>query len=202
VSERASTSAGTAWLRLAFVCGLLPLVAGIGIFATWTVTRAPLLEFLALLDIALGSILAIVGLIATSMYAARASKAGVRGWRSRVLAAGAIILGNFPAAIAAVAAASHMISAYAVAVDNGSPDALEHLAFESAQGHYPFGTIPAGSRVERIFRFEGEGAVTYSARHKGRPVAGTLDGYVSGTGGAKTIRVQSDGRIEVLEGAE
>lgn len=189
----------TRWLRVAFLCGLLPLCVGICVFVAWGVTRAPWLEFAGLVTLAAGTLLAIAGLLATAIYAIGARRRAVPRWRAHAGTAVAVILANFPVALAILAAVNHMFAAYVVSVDNLSSHAIEQLTIDSAQGHYVFGNVPARSRASRTFRFDGEGAVTFAATWNGHVQSGTLDGYVSGNGGARTIRVGAAGDVRVID---
>jgi hypothetical protein len=151
-----------------------------------------------LVNIGVGLVLVCVGAVCLVVYSFRASSSGVKGWKTRALTAGLILVANFPAAAALTLAASYILSAYLVVVENRSSWPLENLSFRSPGGEYAFGATPSKNRREQTFHFAGEGAVTYAAVLDGVPRHGIVDGYISsGIGGKVTLLVTENGDIEV-----
>jgi hypothetical protein len=56
------------WLTLAFVCGIFPLVTGVGIFLTWCVSGNRFLEMLGLCTILGGCFAFLVGMVSLTYY--------------------------------------------------------------------------------------------------------------------------------------
>jgi hypothetical protein len=67
-TRRDSQPAYGQWLTMAYVCGIFPLVAGMGIFLTWCVTGNRFLEMLGLFTIMGGCFAFLVGIVSLGYY--------------------------------------------------------------------------------------------------------------------------------------
>ncbi len=186
------------WLIAAVACAVLPLGAAIAIFAGWYRTQAGWLAAAGLADIGVGLALLPAGLFCLHRYSRVVDRAGTPGWFRHSMLGLVLLIGNVPAAVGFVYAAAYVASAYRVVIENDSTAPVRELMLRSPMGQYSVGEVAPGRSVERIFRFAGEGEVTYSALIGERRIDGLLDGYVSsGIGGTTTLTFTASGNAEV-----
>lgn len=186
------------WLFAAVACAVLPLGVAVAIFAAWYLTQAGWLAAAGLVDIGAGLALLPAGLFCVYRYSRLVDRASVPRWFRNAMATLVLLLGNVPAAVGFVYAAAYVSSAYRVVVENDSAAPVRDLVLRSPMGQYRVGEVAPDTSVERIFRFAGEGEVTYSAVIGERRIDGVLDGYVSsGIGGTTILTFTASGRAEV-----
>lgn len=181
----------------AVACAVVPLSAAVAIFAGWYRTQAGWLAAAGLADIGVGLALLPAGLFCLHRYSKVVDRASMPRWFRNAMATLVLLLGNVPAAVGFVYAAGYISSAYRVVVVNDSAARVRALVLRSPMGQYRVGEIAPGASVERIFRFAGEGEVSYSALLGERRLEGVLDGYVSGNGGLATLTFTGSGNAEV-----
>lgn len=189
--------------RVAIFCGAAPLIAGVGTFLLWTITRWPFLMNLGIWILYGGGVLFVIGCVALLMHFALEAKALYSTRRaawSRGLRALFLLLVNFPAAAVILSAAIFLESQYTVTIHNRTPHPLQQTRVEGGGVHVEIGTIPPGDSERRALRFMGDGNLRFTARYQGKTIERQVEGYVtSGLGGdAEIILTERNGvKVEI-----
>ncbi len=186
-------------LRLAVLCGVLPLVAGIGIFVAWVITEASWLTMAGLLTINVGVYAVVVGLVLLIVYMSWAWQGGQiprRRLVGQTLAVVALFAANFVAAGGAVMGAQVISSRYTVVVTNQSNAPLQSARIEGGGVAVEFGDIPPGATVSESFWIKHDGQLTLSGRHGSNDVHAVIADYVTnGQGDYLDVTVDPNGNI-------
>jgi len=188
-------------LKVAVVCGVVPLVAGIGIFVAWLITRATWLEGAGVLTMVAGVGLVAAGTVFLAIYV-------VAAWRRRELsrrrifvrAAGVLALygANFVAADGAIMGAWLIQSRYTVTVVNRSNAPLQSGCIEGGGVVIHLEDVPPGETIRESFWIGTDGTLALSGRHGQADVEVIVDSYVTnGAGGDKTVTLDGDGELTV-----
>jgi hypothetical protein len=180
-------------LRIATVCGALPLATGTLIYLYWRVTRWDWLMGAGFITIAVGVVLFFVGagsLLASATRDVQRPSMPGRRWRRQVAAAGCLLFLNFPAAAFYVYSADDVMTRTTVDVFNDSPSVIESFVLEGPGVHTEVGPLAAGQHIRRHLRFRGLGTLSFVANEQGIEFRGVIEGYVCyNIGGRATIRV-------------
>ena len=179
------------YLAIANCCGALPLVVGCGVFSLWLLTGYHGLEQLGALTILVGVILFFVGAIClvadVSQAQAGVSRPG-RNWK-RARAA-ALLLANFPVAVAIVGAAANIQSRVTVVVQNAGTTTIDSFVVAAPGVSREVGPIPPGASRRTRFTASTDGSVDFTMVRGNTKSTGTAIGYVTkGAGGSGTVVV-------------
>ncbi|MCD6050362.1 MAG: hypothetical protein K0Q55_1765 [Verrucomicrobia bacterium] len=187
-------------LKLAFLCGVLPLVTGTLVFLTWLVTRWDWLMLAGLITIFLGLVWFVMGAICLSIHLHRRGQIAPperrrQNWLAFTTAG--LLLVNFPAAYYYTAWASGISTRYTLIVVNESGQHMESVMVSAPGVKREFGPIQAGGQVKRHLNFFGDGRMDFKAKAS-TETAGMIDGYAMGSmGGKKVVRLKPDGAYTV-----
>jgi hypothetical protein len=166
--------------RLTLICGLAPLAIGIGIVATWWVTRWDWLAIAGLFTILGGTLLVIAGALLLIGYLVLAFRHGDR-WQAalRAVVAAFVLMAPFPTALAIIAAVEREMFPPRFSVLN-SGSQIDGFVISDKTAKIDVGPIPSGAthyghlwpatgqRVEFHASRDGEeisGIVTERLRH-------------------------------------
>jgi hypothetical protein len=193
-------------LRIAAVCGALPLATGTLIYLGWRATRWDWLMAAAFIDVAIGVVLFFVGagslLAATTRDVPRGSIPG-RRWRRRVVAVSCLLFLNFPAAAFYIYSADDVLTRTTVEVFNDGPSAIQSFVLEGPGVQTAVGPLAAGQQVRRHLHFRAPGTLSFVAKEQGVEFRGVVEGYVYyDMGGRATIRVTGPKNWRVEHPAE
>lgn len=186
--------------RLALTCGILPLVAGVGVLLTWLATRRPWLMSAGVGVIAAGLVLLCAGLWFLRV-AARQGAAGApqprRSWR-RIRVALVLLLLNLPVALACLFVAFWIETTWHVVVVNEGSEPVTALLTYGPECDHELGPIAPGEDEGVRFSIEQDGRLLCRLRTGGEEQEVLVEDYVTGNlGGDARVRVRPDGRIEV-----
>jgi hypothetical protein len=189
-------------LASAVVCGAIPLTLGTIIYWTWRAKRLPWLEVAGLINIFTGLVLFTFGAICLAAYGFRESRTlGKRrvplGWQI-VLVAGLLLI-NFPAAAMYGISAMRLMNFRNVVIVNDSGKTIESFMLQAPGVEVEVGPIEPNKIAIRNLDFHSDGKLNFSAKQGDFQFGGQLEGYLTGgTGGETIVRVQPDGKFEVL----
>ena len=184
-------------LRLAILCGAAPLALGILTFAAWLVTRWPWLMMAGVGVLWLGLAAFAIGATALARYffSSRESGSVPRAAAGlRTLAAGALLLANFPIAIGIMAAVITVETTYGVTVVNASGGVVDEVRLFGGGQDVSLGSIAAGERSRARLRFREDGILEIQVFRGAASETEMIDGYVTpGLGGRITVIIEGDG---------
>jgi len=189
-------------LRLAILCGAVPLALGVLVFAAWLATRWPWLMMAGVGVLYLGLAAFVIGTIALTRFFFSARESGLVPLAEvgrKALPAGALLLANFPAAAAILAAVVLVETTYAVTVVNASGGVLDEVRLFGGGRDVSLGSIAAGERSRADLRFRADGHLQIQVFRGTASETEIIDEYVaSGRGGSMTVVVEGDGvRVDV-----
>jgi hypothetical protein len=186
------------WYKLAMASGLAPLIAGVGIFAAWLVTRADWFMGAGIYNLMAGLVLFFCGLVFLLVYGLGERKSGNSFPKKQTLIALAILLLNFPTAAVVIYAVKYIVSTSSVTVLNMSSFVVTDMVLNAGLRSHPFPPIASDQEVTESFRFKYEGAIVYKLSVDGSVKSGIIFGYVSdGMGESATLVIKSDGTIQI-----
>jgi uncharacterized membrane protein len=186
------------WYKLALASGLAPLIAGVGIFAAWLVTRADWFMGAGIYNLMAGLVLFFCGLVFLLVYGQVERKSGKRFPQKQTVIGLAILLLNFPTSALIIYSVEYIVSTSSVTVVNNSSFAVTDMVLNAGLRSHPFPPIAADQEVTESFRFKYEGAIVYKLSVDGSVKSGIMFGYVSdGMGESATLVIKSDGTIQI-----
>jgi len=119
------------------------------------------------------------------------------------LAAAALLLSTFPAALGIVLAAIAVETRYTVVVHNCFAEPLSEVGVYGGGCEARFGAIPPGGTAKRSFWIQCDGQLELRARRGSTPCAWVIDSYVTNDmGGRSTVTVGADGGFSVEHALE
>ena len=191
--------------RVAILCGAVPLALGVLTFGVWLATGWRWLTMAGVIVLYLGFAAFIIGVMALtrSLIAARESGPVPFGKaRRNALAAGALLLANFPAAAGIIFAVGWVESTYTVTVVNGSGRVVDEVRLFGGGRDVSLGSIAAGDRSRARLRFREDGVLEIQVFRGTASETEMIVGYVSpGQGGSMTVIIEGDGvRVDVPAG--
>ena len=183
-------------LTIAKLCGALPLIVGATIFGLWVWTRSDGLMFAGLFTIyaglasfALGA-LSLLAFVRASRKSAEISRPLV--WRS-TLKVGALLLSNFPAAIAIVVAAVCIETRYTVTILNEAGSSATDVRIHGGGCEISIGSVSPHARTSRSFWVQHDDSLELSLKLNGQERTHTIEGYITnGQGGSKTVTIDQN----------
>lgn len=188
-------------LRVAIICGALPLLAGTGAFGLWRATGSDAFATLGALILYGGVALFMVGCLALIRYlwlAGRQKNLSLARvvWTS--LGTAVLLLANFPVAGACILGAIHYTTRYTVEVRNDSAKPMSQVRVSGAGTDEFIGIIEPGATVFLELWFDREGQLELFASKAFEDEVVLLDGYVcGGLGGNAIVTLESDGEFTV-----
>jgi hypothetical protein len=187
--------------RLSLWCGALPLACGISLFALWYLIRAAFLAEAALALLRGGWMLIVVGLISLLLHLSWQYHIGIVSRPQLLrqgLLSGGLLLANFPAAAAVIAAAAFIASSYTLCIQNRSGQTVSSMRVTGGGVAEDLGTLRPGELAVRRLWFSEDGSLGFDARLGDRVLEETVENYVTnGLGGDATVVVKPNGSIEV-----
>jgi hypothetical protein len=188
-------------IKWAIALGAAPLVTGVTVYLLWRITRWPWLELAGLATIAVGCLAVLAGVVLLLLHIHRQARVVMepqRALRIRVALAGALLLANFPTAVALAWSAADVMSTYTLRIDNAGPDTINSLVVHAPGVVEEMGPIPPNGRAIAHLRFNADGSVTFLLRQQNRRIEGVIDSYVTGgIGDDVTLGIHPDGAYEV-----
>ena len=184
---------------LALVCGAVPLGVGTSVFVIWLATRAPGLVIAGLMTIYAGLACFGIGILALARFRAKArsSSQPPAEIRRRTRLALILLLANFPVA-AVLASSAHAIETrYEVSLKNRASVTLSDIRLRGGGVERSLGDLEPGGVAAVGFWIQHDGELRLEGRLGARRVEGVIDGYVTGSVGARTkVTVHPDASIE------
>ncbi len=189
----------TRWYRASLFCGAAPLLTGIAIFLTWLVFGWYQLMAAGLFTILGGTVLVIAGAIFLTAHVKQGRREAGFRW-SRVYAAAALLLVNFPVAVVIVVMAVSTYTRYVVTVQNATPVPITSFILLAPGEQIELGPIRPGGRAREVMWFKGDGQLTFEATDGGQVFHGTIEGFVTnGWGGHSHVKITNTGQVEITK---
>lgn len=193
------------WHRIAWVCGLTPLITGLVFFIAWLSTRQNGLVFAGLVMIYPLLLMILAGFAALVMFV-RTAKRENRPYLLKSLRILALLLVNFPAAGGMAAVTHHIMSVFTVIFINSADAPTGAITLKDPDNRqFSIAPLAPHSSAEQKFHFQGEGSVTYRiepdrADSGGQARSGILFPYVTtALGGYARLIIKPGGDIAVDE---
>ena len=188
-------------LRVAILCGVTPLITGFAIYVSWRQSRSEWLISAGFVNIAVGLVLFVSGVICLSMRSTRITSGGPDVHRRlsnfRKLA-WVLLIVNFPAALLIALSVIDVQTRYTVTVINESSRPIQSLLLKGPGVSVEAGSISPKKSLRKHLQFSGDGSLDFEIRSEQSKTNGVVEDYVTGgLGGAKTIRINGDGSIKL-----
>jgi hypothetical protein len=187
--------------RIALLCGILPLVAGVGIYLVWLVAKWESLMVAGLFTIIAGMVCTIVAAISLGLFWRNVRRNNTMPQRRAVylIAFCAAILAMDYLAAGIIACTAHeRYSAYNITVCNESLQPIENIHLSGGGIDYYCDRIAAGKAADCILWFKQDGSLQFSAVCGSTTYAETVDNYVTGgMGGMAIITIRPDYTISI-----
>lgn len=193
------------WYGASIVCGAAPMIVGVGVFLAWLAVRAEWLELVGLVTLGIGPAVVAVGAVCLLIYvlARRKLPPDRRGGWLRPIAAGALLLANFPVAAAVFSAAWAIETRYVVEIRNAAPVAARSVVLTGSGVETSFGDIPPGGQAKRGFHIRHDGELTLTAVLGDQPIETVIDEYVTNNLGAhKVVTIGPGGEVRVVDAGD
>lgn len=192
--------------RIATQCALIPMFAGISIFALWLITRMDGLKPLGGLVLLVGPGFVAVGLMALAGYYWMGTRQAIvprRQIRISMLKGIGLLLSNFIVAGIIVAAALVIGSRYTVEIHNATRFPLKDVRVHGAGVDAEVEPIPPGATAMKTVSIKHEGVLMLQAVSGTTLYSKEISGYVSRVHGERhaTVRIAADGRITITPGS-
>ena len=188
-------------LKIAIVCGAVPLAAGTLIYLAWRVTRWDALPGLGLLNIICGLVLSLIGVVCLIGYLIRELRQPRIPQATlfvQVLLVSGLLLVNYLAATLFVMSAVDLMAQCTLHVANESTSTIESFVLIGPGVRVEAGPIQPGGSTSRTLDFQGDGMLKFAAKQQNVSFDGLLVDYVtSGMGGEIVVRVKPDSKFEV-----
>jgi hypothetical protein len=180
--------------------GAAPLTIGIAIFIGWLLFRSDGFVFAGLVTLCMGLFAFLAGVACLFDFLLKARRDGLSGtqvlWRF-VLGA-ALLIVNFPVAGWILMTVNDITFGYVVVVVNEGPVAIDEFRVFDRGGTVDFGTIAPGATVNRLFHVKSEGPLACRGLRAGAEIHAVIDGYATGLGGNRLVKIKPDGNLEVV----
>ncbi len=182
--------------RLSVICGAAPLLAGVSLLLLWLVTRWGWLVYAGIITLYACLAVLAVGIIALGWFCWLAfhfpAMPGRRSWRSILLSA-VLLVANIPMGIGVIAVFCAVLTCYTVVVHNESQKSLGGARVQGGGCDVSFGDIAPGASAKHSFWIQTDGRLEFAATVGGKHHEETIDGYVTGNMGGRTVvTVNSD----------
>lgn len=179
------------WLRIAVMCALGPMLTGTAVFLLFVLTRSDPFMVIGLGVIGLGVISFLIGTCFFAAYVARERRPRLT-WKN--VGVVALLLLNFPLAMAYTVGGTYLHTQYVVVIENRSTSPLNQIII---RGPGVFDDVPAlapGAKVMRRMHIGGDGQLILTASRGGKPIEFTISSYVTnGMGGRVSVVVTDSG---------
>ena len=173
------------------------LIGGV-IFCSWMITGASWLMLAGVVNIYAGLGLFTIGLICLSIYYVSERKIDKKIASKNGAIILAVLLANFPVAIAAIFGASYQLSKSTLTVKNNTEHTISDLVLTERDKRYQFPIVDPNDEVMDSYHFKYEGAVSYKLTVNNVNHDGIAFGYVtSHAGGNVKMIVSRDGMAAV-----
>lgn len=167
--------------RIAFLCGLLPLTVGTGIYLLWLVTEWDVLMVAGIFTIWGGLASVAIGFGAVAIYAFKLRVNGAL-WRDiagRIAKPIGLMLFNLPACIVIFSLAWSAVTRYDVTLTNESESAIAHFQMVAPGVEESFEDVKPGESRSVGVHFSGDGPFYYMAEVNREVVRDTIEYYVT-----------------------
>ncbi len=140
----------------------------------------------------------VIGIFSLTVYVIQSHNSGVIGYWKRSMVSLAVLVSNFPVAVAIFSAVFYVISISTVTIENRTKIKIESLVL-SERGHiYNVGVVLPNETLEKNYRFQSEGAIHYSFMRDQNKYEGIMFGYVTGGFGSKsTMLITKTGEVKI-----
>ncbi|HVS71009.1 MAG TPA: hypothetical protein VHQ47_07130 [Phycisphaerae bacterium] len=186
------------FLRAAVVCGVVPLVGGLGILGMYWLTENDFWVASGLWGLLVGGGMVVLGLAFLVVWAfaerraARVVRRRFRWWT--LVFTGGLLVANFPVAGGCVIAGIYMATASTVEIVNETGAVIDRSAIILPDGRrIEGGRIAAGMRVRRRYHMDVDGPVTVWVEQGGKSGSVVAAAYNTSEG-------HSDSRVTVDSG--
>lgn len=187
--------------RLSLACGIVPLVAGVGIFLAWVATRQDWLMTAGMITLVAGFIAFFVGAVALGLFcwlAIRKERIPRAHLWLRVVLSAALLVVNFPVAGLILNRVVVIKTRYTVLIRNESPRPLHEVRVYGGGVEERFGTLESAAMKHRDFWIQQDGELTLEMKLGPTLVQTNIDGYVTqNLGGDVRVTVNADSSISI-----
>lgn len=187
--------------RIARLCGLLPLLAGVTIFLLWLVTDNDVFMVAGILTMYAGTIVVVFGLVVLARFYWKASvdtEIPRRKLKLSTALCAALLLINFPAAVGLSIIAIWLKTEYSITIHNASSAILHDVRVVGGGEEAWFGTLSPGENTQNSIWISTDGTLRISAVREGDTISGVIDDYVTNNMGGNThVTIHPDKTISV-----
>jgi uncharacterized membrane protein YdcZ (DUF606 family) len=192
--------------RLSLACGIVPLVAGVGIFLAWVVTRQDWLMTAGMITLVAGFIAFCVGAVALGRFCWLAIRKEhiprTKVWSKARWSAGLLVV-NFPVAAAIIVGVIAIETRYTVRIINDLSQPLHEVRVYGGGVDRRFGTMEPGTTRRQGFWIQQDGELTLEMKLGPTLVQTNIDGYVTqNLGGDVRVTVNADSSITIKRRSE
>jgi len=163
------------WLRIALLCGALPLVAGLSLLGLFCFFDSNDLMVFGVLTLFVGSGLFVAGMLCLIVYTWLGSRAGVDyGWKAMLVMA--LLIVNFPAAGSCIVAGVKIDDArYRVHVFNRLDVPVTSCRFIGPRVDEDLGAVEADAYEQTWFFVRGDGQIRFVGAVEGKHIERVVD---------------------------
>lgn len=180
------------------VSGITPMITGGVIFTCWAITKKSWLMLAGVINIYAGLGLFANGVICLFLYFHNEKKVNKSIAIKKGLISLAILLANFPMALAALYGASYLLSLSNLLVQNNTEFRINDLVLIERDKIYKFPVIPPEASVSESYYFKYEGSVAYKLTVNTKMHEGVAFGYVTNnSGGSAKMIISSEEQVTV-----
>jgi len=188
--------------RLSLFCGIVPLVAGVGIFLAWVATRQDWLMTAGMVTLVAGFISFCTGAVALGRFCWLAIRKEriprTQVWSKAGRSAGLLVV-NFPIAVAIVVGAIAIETRYTVRIINDLSQPLHQVRVYGGGVDRRIGTMDPGATRRRGFWIQQDGELTLEMKLGPTLVQTNIDGYVTPNMGEDLrVTVNPDSTISII----
>ncbi|MCC7409852.1 MAG: hypothetical protein IT442_17430 [Phycisphaeraceae bacterium] len=194
--------------RWALMCGLLPLLAGIGTLFLYLLTRFGKLEEIGFLILLAGPLFFLAGILCwiigsmrmrTILSGQEASGAGMPIRRLAVVSM-LVLLANLPAAVACVAIGSHEMSRWFINIENQTTENIDLIELSFAGESQLIPSLRPASRWRTSFLIKEDGVLIMKVGDKNGDNVYELGYSSSGLGGQTEVTILEDQPPRIVHG--
>ncbi|MEM1041776.1 MAG: hypothetical protein AAGI91_04020 [Bacteroidota bacterium] len=183
--------AGIVFYRVAMLCGILPMTVGVAVYLLYEITRWDSLPLIGMFTIRGGLVSVAIGFVCVIAYAFKRHAVG-QLWGPRVGKAVSVMVLNIPVCLIVIILGINSMTRFTVVLENEGQETITRFEIEGPGVEKTIEDVAPGKSKSARMHFNNEGTLVYRAEVRGELMEGTIEGYVTGADGGKSIVTFSD----------